>query len=103
MEGGSTVWTAARAERSRAPPPTRVACGTALGQPRGPIVIQATAGLGGAILAESTLSFLALGPCVSVSWGAPLDQGSSVVRINGAAIATTVLAFHLSGDALRDR
>ena len=76
----------------------------------GPIVIQATAGLGGVILAESTLSFLGLGPGVSVSWGALLDQGSSVLLrfphvalISGACIATTVLAFHLSGDALRDR
>ncbi len=75
-----------------------------------PIVIQATAGLGGVILAESTLSFLGLGPGVSVSWGALLDQGSSVLLrfphvalISGACIATTVLAFHLSGDALRDR
>lgn len=76
----------------------------------GPIVIQATAGLGGVILAESTLSFLGLGPGVAVSWGALLDQGSSVLLrfphvalISGACIALTVLAFHLAGDALRDR
>ena len=42
----------------------------------GPLVVQATAGFGGVILMESTLSFLGLGPARSVSWGALLDQGS---------------------------
>ncbi|MCA9579280.1 MAG: ABC transporter permease, partial [Myxococcales bacterium] len=72
-------------------------------------VIQATAGLGGVILAESTLSFLGLGPGVAVSWGALLDQGSSVLLrfphvalISGGCIAVTVLGFQLAGDALRD-
>ena len=45
----------------------------------GPIVIQATSGVGGVILAESTLSFLGLGPSGGVSWGALLDQGSAVL------------------------
>lgn len=74
----------------------------------GPIIVQATTGLGGAILAESTLSFLGLGSG-SVSWGALLDQGSSVLLraphvalIAGGVIAITVLGFQLSGDILRD-
>jgi peptide/nickel transport system permease protein len=50
----------------------------------GPLVIQATTGLGVVILAESTLSFLGLGPGKAVSWG-------------------TVLGFNLTGDWLRDR
>lgn len=75
----------------------------------GPLVVQATAGFGGVILMESTLSFLGLGPSRSVSWGALLDQGSSVLLrfphvalISGAAMAVTVLAFNLAGDTVRD-
>jgi len=76
----------------------------------GPLVIQATTGLGVVILAESTLSFLGLGPGKAVSWGALLDQGTSVLLrfphvalFSGGAIAVTVLGFNLMGDWLRDR
>lgn len=74
-----------------------------------PLVIQATAGLGGAILAESTLSFLGLGLGGHVSWGSLLDQGSSVLLrfphvalITGGVLALTILGFNLAGDGLRD-
>lgn len=76
----------------------------------GPLVIQATTGLGVIILAESTLSFLGLGPGKAVSWGALLDQGTAVLLrfphvalFSGGAIAVTVLGFNLTGDWLRDR
>jgi peptide/nickel transport system permease protein len=76
----------------------------------GPLVIQATTGLGVVILAESTLSFLGLGPGKAVSWGALLDQGTSVLLrfphvalFSGGAIALSVLGFNLAGDWLRDR
>lgn len=76
----------------------------------GPLVVQATSGLGAAILAESTLSFLGLGPGEGASWGALLDQGSSVLLrfphvalVAGGTIAITVLGFNLAGDWLRDR
>lgn len=76
----------------------------------GPLVVQATGGLGAAILAESTLSFLGLGPGTGVSWGALLDQGSAVLLrfphvalLAGGVIAATVLGFNLAGDWLRDR
>lgn len=76
----------------------------------GPLIVQATSGLGGAILAESTLSFLGLGHGAGASWGALLDQGSSVLLrfphvalFSGGAIALTVLGFNLAGDWLRDR
>jgi len=76
----------------------------------GPLVIQATTGLGVVILAESTLSFLGLGPGKAVSWGALLDQGTSVLLrfphvalFSGGAIAVSVLGFNLTGDWLRDR
>lgn len=75
-----------------------------------PLAIQATSHLGGAILAESTLSFLGLGPGRAASWGALLDQGSAVLLrfphvalIAGFTIAITVLGFNLAGDWLRDR
>jgi peptide/nickel transport system permease protein len=75
----------------------------------GPLVIQATAGFGWTLLAESTLSFLGLGPGKETSWGALLDQGSAVLLrfphvalVSGGAIALTVLGFNLSGDRLRD-
>lgn len=75
----------------------------------GPLVVQATAGLGGAVLMESTLSFLGLGPQDAVSWGALLDQGSAVLlrfphvaMFSGAAIGLTVLSCNLAGDRLRD-
>lgn len=76
----------------------------------GPLVIQATGGMGAVILAESTLSFLGLGPGAELSWGALLDQGSAVLLrfphvalFSGGAIALTVLGFNLAGDWLRDR
>lgn len=76
----------------------------------GPLIIQATGGMGAVILAESTLSFLGLGPGAEVSWGALLDQGSAVLLrfphvalFSGGAIALTVLGFNLAGDWLRDR
>lgn len=76
----------------------------------GPLVVQATAALGGAVLAESTLSFLGLGPGAAASWGALLDQGSAVLLrfphvalIAGGTIAVTVYAANRAGDYLRDR
>jgi peptide/nickel transport system permease protein len=75
----------------------------------GPLLVQATAGFGAAILMESTLSFLGLGPARAVSWGALLDQGSAVLLrfphvalVSGAAMASVVLSFNLAGDVLRD-
>jgi peptide/nickel transport system permease protein len=76
----------------------------------GPLIVQATAALGGAVLAESTLSFLGLGPGAAASWGALLDQGSAVLLrfphvalIAGGTIAITVYATNRAGDFLRDR
>ncbi len=85
----------------------------------GPLVVQATSGIGGVVLAEATLAFLGLGPGSSLaagegalagpSWGALLDQGTAVLLrfphvalASGAAIAATVLAFQLAGDIARD-
>ena len=77
----------------------------------GPVVVQATFGVPGAVLAEASLSFLGLGvPPGTPSWGALVDQGTQylmiaphVALVPGLAIAVTVLAFNLLGDGLRDR
>jgi peptide/nickel transport system permease protein len=76
----------------------------------GPIVVQATQALGGAVVAEASLSFLGLGPGTAPSWGALLDQGAGlllrfphVALVPGIAIVLTVVGFQASGDALRDR
>ena len=75
-----------------------------------PVLIQATIGMAGAILAESTLSFLGVGVLAPMpSWGAMLNDARGhlfdaphLVLFPSLAIMTAVLAFNLLGDALRD-
>ncbi len=75
-----------------------------------PVLVQATIGMAGAILAESTLSFLGLGVLAPMpSWGAMLNDGRShlfdaphLVIFPALAVMAAVLAFNLLGDALRD-
>jgi peptide/nickel transport system permease protein len=75
-----------------------------------PVMVQATIGMAGAILAESTLSFLGLGVLAPMpSWGAMLNDGRGhlfdaphLVVFPALAVMTAVLAFNLLGDALRD-
>jgi peptide/nickel transport system permease protein len=75
-----------------------------------PVLIQATIGMAGAILAESTLSFLGLGVLAPVpSWGAMLNDARGhlfdaphMVVFPALAVMTAVLSFNLLGDAWRD-
>jgi peptide/nickel transport system permease protein len=75
-----------------------------------PVLVQATIGMAGAILAESTLSFLGLGVLAPMpSWGSMLNDGRShlfdaphLVIFPALAVMAAVLAFNLLGDALRD-
>ncbi len=75
-----------------------------------PIIVLASVIMGGAIIAESSLSFLGLSDPGQVSWGAMLSgegrqymiQGPWSAIFPGAAIMVTVLAFNLLGDAVRD-
>ncbi len=76
----------------------------------GPVIVQATFILAGAILAEASLSFLGLGPEDATSWGALLEEGAvlfmttpSLAMWSGTALGLTVLGVNLLGDALRDR
>jgi peptide/nickel transport system permease protein len=75
-----------------------------------PVLIQATIGMAGAILSESTLSFLGLGVIAPTpSWGAMLNDARNhlfdaphLVLFPALGIMAAVLAFNLLGDALRD-
>lgn len=75
-----------------------------------PVLIQATIGMAGAILAESTLSFLGLGVLAPMpSWGAMLNDARGhlfdaphMVVFPALAVMTAVLSFNLLGDAWRD-
>jgi ABC-type dipeptide/oligopeptide/nickel transport system permease subunit len=77
-----------------------------------PVVIAATLGVAGAIIAESSLSFLGLGvQPPTPSWGSMIADGRDLSQLRGApwtslapglAIGAAVLGFNLVGDALRD-
>jgi len=75
------------------------------------VLVQATLGMAGAIVAEASLSFLGLGvQPPTPSWGAMLDAGRShlldaphLTIFPGLAIALLVLGFNFLGDGLRDR
>ncbi|MGH9689843.1 MAG: ABC transporter permease [Candidatus Acidiferrales bacterium] len=75
-----------------------------------PVLVQATIAMAGAILAESTLSFLGLGVLAPMpSWGSMLNDARGhlfdaphLVIFPALAIMVAVLAFNLLGDALRD-
>jgi peptide/nickel transport system permease protein len=75
-----------------------------------PVLVQAMIGMAGAILAESTLSFLGLGVLApTASWGAMLNDARShlfdapyLVVYPALGLMWAVMAFNLLGDALRD-
>lgn len=75
-----------------------------------PIFVQASLAAGHAILMESGLSFLGLGPPPPApSWGRMVEQSGRYMQLSllpiiwpSAAISVTVLAFNLLGDGLRD-
>ena len=75
-----------------------------------PVLITATLGVAGAILVESSLSFLGLGvQPPAASWGNMLMEGKAVIEsaswlsvYPGLAILITVLGYNLLGESLRD-
>jgi len=75
-----------------------------------PVIVSATLGVAGAILLESSLSFLGFGvQPPSPSWGNILTEGRTYIFdawwltvFPGFAILMTVLAFNLVGEGLRD-
>jgi peptide/nickel transport system permease protein len=75
-----------------------------------PVIVEATFGLAGVILAESSLSFLGLGPQDVPTWGRLMNEGAQyllfaphVATFPGIAIMLTVLGFNFIGDGLRNR
>jgi ABC-type dipeptide/oligopeptide/nickel transport system permease subunit len=74
------------------------------------VIIAATLGIAGAIMAEAALSFVGLGAQPPTpSWGAMVADGRDLLRVApwvsfapGIAIGLAVLGFNLVGDALRE-
>ena len=75
-----------------------------------PIIVVGTTSLGSYIVSEATLSFLGIGlPTTTVSWGGDISSAQSMLRTDpmvlfypSAALAITVLAFIMMGDAVKD-
>lgn len=76
-----------------------------------PLLVQATLGMGFAILTASSLSFLGLGvKPPTAEWGAMIAEGREyiisgqwwLVTFPGLGIATAILGFNLLGDGFRD-
>ena len=77
-----------------------------------PVVIAATLGMAGAIMAEAALSFLGLGvQPPTPSWGSMIADARDLTQLRtapwtsvfpGLAIGAAVLGFNLLGDALND-
>jgi peptide/nickel transport system permease protein len=75
-----------------------------------PVIVLATQGVGGAILAESSLTFLGLGisPLIP-TWGAMVADGRNylttawwITTFPGILLTFTVLSIYFLGDGLRD-
>jgi peptide/nickel transport system permease protein len=75
-----------------------------------PVIIQATIGVGNAILLVSALGYLGVGAQPPTSeWGRMLSDAQKYILTDpymaifpGVAIALTVIGFNLAGDGLRD-
>lgn len=91
---------------------TRIIFSHILPNAMGPIIVSATLGIGGVILAEAALSYLGLGIQPPIpSWGNMLQSAQNPQIMLGAwwyplfpgfMILITVLAFNFVGDGLRD-
>ena len=77
---------------------------------RAQVIVAATLGMAGAIMAEAALSFVGLGAQPPTpSWGAMVADGRDLLRVApwvsfapGIAIGLAVLGFNLVGDTLRE-
>ena len=91
-------------------PPVRILRRHIVPQLLTPLIVQATFGMAGAIVAEASLSFLGIGvQPPTPSWGSMINEGRAFLLIAphvalfpGLAIMLTVLGLNLLGDGLRD-
>lgn len=91
-------------------PPSRIILRHALPNAMAPVFVSAILGVAGAILVESSLSFLGIGvQPPTASWGNILTEGKSTLGVAwwlsvcpGLAILITVLGYNLLGEGLRD-
>lgn len=99
-----------RAARAAGAGPGRIILRHVLPNALSPVLVSATLGVAGAILVESSLSFLGLGvQAPEPSWGNMLTEGKEVLGVAwwlsvfpGLAILFTVLGYNLLGESLRD-
>ncbi|MCB9451600.1 MAG: ABC transporter permease [Anaerolineaceae bacterium] len=98
------------AERSLGAQPWRIIFIHILPHALTPLIVQATLGIGGAVLEAAGLAFLGLGAQPPTpEWGFMLSEARAyiftsphLVFFPGIAITLTVLGFNLMGDGLRD-
>ena len=98
------------AARALGAPDQRVLLRHLLPNVRNQVIIAATLGIAGAIMAEAALSFVGLGAQPPTpSWGAMVADGRDLLRVApwvsfapGLAIGLAVLGFNLVGDGLRE-
>lgn len=91
--------------------PTRILIRHLLPLAMAPLLVEATFGVAGAVIAEAGLSFLGLGvQPPDASWGSMIRDGVGymlvaphLVLAPGLAILLVVLSVNLLGDGLRDR
>jgi len=92
-------------------PPWRIILRHLLPLIMAPLVVEASFGIAGAIIAEAGLSFLGLGvQPPAASWGSMIRDGTRymlvaphLVVFPGLALMAVVLAANMLGDWLRDR
>jgi peptide/nickel transport system permease protein len=98
------------AARSLGASDVRLICRHMLPNALTPVMVSATLGVAGAILVESTLSFLGLGvQPPTPSWGNILTMGKDNIEIAwwlsvfpGLAILVTVMSYNLLGEGIRE-
>lgn len=99
-----------QAARAVGAPPMRVLFRSILPNSLATLIVQVTVSFAGAVLLESSLSFLGLGvPLPAPSWGSMLSIGRTYISQSiwyalgpGVAIMLLVLGVYLLGDGLRD-
>ncbi len=99
-----------QAARATGAKPLRLIARHVLPNALSPLIVEATFGIGRAVVAEAGLSFLGLGVTPPTpSWGSMIAEGRHFLFIAphltlapGIAIMLTVMAFNFVGDGLRD-